>query len=91
MGFLRAEVVTWTPSRERFAELGSAWFTQVRERLLPAFDERLKTGPSLAFDHLKDSSAPMGPPGGAGHPNTLRAQPGSRSVDTRPGTQDPGT
>jgi hypothetical protein len=65
MGFLRAEVVTWTPSRERFAQLATAWFTQVRERLVPEFDRRLKAGPSLAFDHLKDPSAPMGPPGGA--------------------------
>jgi hypothetical protein len=65
MGFLRAEVVTWTPSRERFAELARAWFTQVREDLLPAFDRRLKAGPSLAFDHVKDPIAPMGPPGGA--------------------------
>jgi hypothetical protein len=65
MGFLRAEVVTWTPSRERFAELATAWFTQVREFLVPEFDRRLKAGPSLAFDHLKDPSAPMGPPGGA--------------------------
>ena len=65
MGFLRAEVVTWTPAREQFAELATAWFTRVTEDLLPAFDRRLKAGPSLAFDHLKDSNAPMGPPGGA--------------------------
>jgi hypothetical protein len=65
MGFLRAEVVTCMSSRERFAELATAWFTQVREDLLPEFDRRLKAGPSLAFDHLKDPSAPMGPPGGA--------------------------
>jgi hypothetical protein len=65
MGFLRAEVVTCTRSRERFAALAAAWFTQVREGLFPAFDRRLKAGPSLAFDHLKDPGAPMGPPDGA--------------------------
>jgi hypothetical protein len=65
VGFLRAEVVTWAPERERFAELAAAWFTQTRDVLFPEVDRGLKAGPSLAFDHAKDPEAPMGPPGGA--------------------------
>jgi hypothetical protein len=65
VGFLRAEVVTWAPSPQQFAGSAAVWFTQVLEGLFPAFDQRLKAGPSLPFDHVKDPSAPMGPPGGA--------------------------
>jgi hypothetical protein len=75
MGHLRAELVSRVPSRERFAGLATAWFTQAREQLFPDFDRGLKAGPSLAFDHQKDPGAPMGPPGGAHGMLRIRSQP----------------
>jgi hypothetical protein len=91
MGHLCAELVTRMPSRERFAELAAAWFTQAREQLVPDFDRGLKAGPSLAFDHLEDPRAPMGPPGGAHGILRIRSQPsvfgGSRARYTDRGWQ----
>ncbi len=75
MAFLRAEVVSRVPARERFAELAAAWFTQAREKLFPELDRGLKSGPSLAFDHGRDPEAPMGPPGGAYGMLWVRRQP----------------
>ena len=75
MGFLRAEVVTRVPSRERFAELAAAWFTETREELFPELDRGLAAGPSLKFDHAEDPETPMGPLGGAYGTLWVRRQP----------------
>lgn len=64
MAFLRAEAVARAESRERFAELAAAWFTRVREELLPELDRGLKAGPSLAVTEATAPDARIGPPGG---------------------------
>jgi hypothetical protein len=61
MGGLQAAVVTQAPSRERFAELGVAWLTEVLEELLPEFSRGLKASSGDA----PDPAAPMRVPGGA--------------------------
>ena len=75
MGWLQADIVTRSASREEFATLAGGWLTATREELTPEFDRGLNAGPSLAFDHRRDPDAPMGPAdGAAGELNVITKQ-----------------